>query len=215
MTELKKKVITINREHLNPSLSSQKRNSSVKKNRKLPGFIKPSELKNNLIKLLKQKREETKNTTNESNVEHVSIQNRFSKNNNNGNNNNNNNNNNGNNNNGNKNNKNNQQQQQQPFNRQKYTDIFSKDFEASLDYLKTFKRNAHPSSTRKHHSQQQQQPEDTQFGVNNFQNVTLDVPSDLTLPISLNIPGMNATTTKKHESFVASPLQQQLQELHQ
>ena len=54
-TETKKKVITINREHLNPAASSQKRNSSVKKNRKLPGFIKPSELKNNLIKLLKQK----------------------------------------------------------------------------------------------------------------------------------------------------------------
>jgi len=103
----------------------------VKKNRKLPGFIKPSELKNNLIKLLKQKREETKNTTNESNVEHVSTQNRFS---NNGNVNNNNNNG----------NKNSEKQEQQPsFNRQKYTDIFSKDFEASLDYLKTFKKNAH------------------------------------------------------------------------
>ena len=195
MTELKKKVITINREHLNPTLSSQKRNSSVKKNRKLPGFIKPSELKNNLIKLLKQKREETKNTTNEPNVEHVSIQNRFSNNNNNNNK-----------------NKNNQQKPQQPFNRQKYTDIFSKDFEASLDYLKTFKRNAHPSSsTRKHHhqsQQQQQQPDDKHLGINNFQNVTLDVPSDLTLPISLNIPGMNATTTtKQHEPFVASPLQ--------
>ena len=30
-TETKKKVITINREHLNPAASSQKRNSSVKK----------------------------------------------------------------------------------------------------------------------------------------------------------------------------------------
>lgn len=59
MTELKKK-ITINREHLNPTSSSQKRNGSVKKNRKLPGFIKPSELKNNLIKLLKQKRRDKK-----------------------------------------------------------------------------------------------------------------------------------------------------------
>ena len=115
MTEIKKKMITINREHLNP-MSSQKRNSSVKKNRKLPGFIKPSELKNNLIKLLKQKREETKNVINESNVEPVSIQNRFS--------------NNGNNNNNNSVNKNNQQNQKPPpsFNRQKYTDIFSKDF---------------------------------------------------------------------------------------
>ena len=69
MTELKKK-ITINREHLNPS-SSQKRNGSVK-NRKLPGFIKPSELKINLMNLLKKKREETKNT-NQSAVASVPI----------------------------------------------------------------------------------------------------------------------------------------------
>ena len=99
-TETKKKVITINREHLNTAASSQKRNSSVKKNRKLPGFIKPSELKNNLIKLLKQKREETKNITNESSATSMKVQldgggkHRPA------------------------------QNQQQPFNRQKYTDIF-------------------------------------------------------------------------------------------
>ena len=57
MTELKKK-ITINREHLNPT-SSHKKNGSVK-NRKLPGFIKPSELKINLINLLKKKEKKQK-----------------------------------------------------------------------------------------------------------------------------------------------------------
>jgi hypothetical protein len=134
MTELKKKII-INREHLNPTLSSQKRNGSVK-NRKLPGFIKPSELKNNLIKLLKQKREETKNTINQSAVTSVPIH--FSNNGNNGN------------------MGHRASENQQPFNRQKHTEIFSKDFEASLNYLKTFKKNTH-SSTRKQSQQHQSQ----------------------------------------------------------
>lgn len=175
-TEPKKKVITINREHLNPT-SSQKRNSSVKKNRKLPGFIKPSELKNNLIKLLKQKREETKNTTNESAP--ASIQLQLS---------------------GNGKHRPSSQNQQQPFNRQKYTDIFSKDFDASLDYLKTFKKNTH-STSRKYPSQQQQ-PQNEQLGENNYQNVTLDVPTDFTSPISLNIPGMNVV---EHEQLPGLP----------
>ena len=100
MTELKKK-ITINREHLNPT-SSQKKNGSVK-NKKLPGFIKPSELKINLINLLKKKREETKNITNQSAVASVPIH--FS-------------------NNGNIGPRPRSTENKQPFNRQKYTDIF-------------------------------------------------------------------------------------------
>ena len=62
MSEIKKKII-INHEHLNPN--SQKRNNGSGSRgrpgrtlKKMPGFVRPSELKNNLIKLLKQKREE-------------------------------------------------------------------------------------------------------------------------------------------------------------
>ena len=102
MTELKKK-ITINREHLNPS-SSQKRNGSVK-NRKLPGFIKPSELKINLINLLKQKREEKQTNTINHFAAVASVPTHFS-------------------NNGNVGPRPRATKNKQPFNRQKYTDIF-------------------------------------------------------------------------------------------
>ena len=58
MSEIKKK-ITINHEHLNPNLQkrTKNKNGGGKTVKKATGFIRPSELKNNLIKLLKQKRE--------------------------------------------------------------------------------------------------------------------------------------------------------------
>jgi hypothetical protein len=62
MSEVKKKII-INHEHLNPNAQKRAKNgsnntSSRRTLKKMPGFVRPSELKNNLIKLLKQKREE-------------------------------------------------------------------------------------------------------------------------------------------------------------
>lgn len=68
MSEVKKKIV-INHEHLNPNAQKRNKNGSNGSNhsnsggrgrtlKKMPGFVRPSELKNNLIKLLKQKREE-------------------------------------------------------------------------------------------------------------------------------------------------------------
>ena len=63
MSEVKKKII-INHEHLNPNSQKRGKNGSGgggsggRTLKKMPGFVRPSELKNNLIKLLKQKREE-------------------------------------------------------------------------------------------------------------------------------------------------------------
>jgi hypothetical protein len=58
MSEVKKKII-INHEHLNPNAQKKGNNTGSKRTlKKMPGFVRPSELKNNLIKLLKQKREE-------------------------------------------------------------------------------------------------------------------------------------------------------------
>ena len=58
MSEVKKKII-INHEHLNPNAQKRGKNgsnniSSKRTLKKIPGFVRPSELKNNLIKLLKQ-----------------------------------------------------------------------------------------------------------------------------------------------------------------
>ena len=55
----------MNHESLNPNAQKRVKNGSNTKSgsrgrtlKKMPGFVRPSELKNNLIKLLKQKREE-------------------------------------------------------------------------------------------------------------------------------------------------------------
>jgi hypothetical protein len=147
MSEVKKKII-INHEHLNPNAQKRAKNGSNTDSRrtlkKMPGFVRPSELKNNLIKLLKQKREEK-------------IQQ--------------------------------QQQQQQPrdvlsspmptFDKKKYENIFSKDFEESLNYLKSFKQQNH------HHSMTpKRQHQNHGLSV----PAMLDVPNDFTSPMSLEMP---------------------------
>ena len=62
MSEVKKKIV-INHEHLNPSAQKRAKNGSnmsagsagsKRTLKKMPGFVRPSELKNNLIKLLKR-----------------------------------------------------------------------------------------------------------------------------------------------------------------
>jgi len=121
MSEVKKKII-INHEHLNPN--SQKRNngssSRGKTLKKMPGFVRPSELKNNLIKLLKQKREEKQQDEKQQQQEKQQQEKQQQQ---------------------------HEKQQQRSgtpsivtndklFDKKKYENIFSKDFDESLNYLK-------------------------------------------------------------------------------
>jgi hypothetical protein len=192
MSEVKKKII-INHEHLNPNSQKRGKNGSGsgggsgsgrKTLKKMPGFVRPSELKNNLIKLLKQKREEKQQQQQRQQEEQNEKQEKKEKeiisggssitN----------------------------ENYKPLFDKKKYENIFSKDFEESLNYLKSFKQNNHRdhSTTRKHKhfSNTGNQYNNSNNNNNNRINsvpAMLDVPSDFTSPISLEMP-----------SFIPEPL---------
>jgi hypothetical protein len=155
MSEVKKKII-INHEHLNPNSQKRGKNcggnsgSSGRTLKKIPGFVRPSELKNNLIKLLKQKREE-KQQQQQQRQQQKQHQEQHEE----------------------QHQKQNEKQDKKEreiiagisdggsitsendkplFDKKKYENIFSKDFEESLNYLKSFKQNNHRghSTTKKH-----------------------------------------------------------------
>ena len=200
MSEVKKKII-INHEHLNPNAQKRNKNSSNGSNgstsggrgrtlKKMPGFVRPSELKNNLIKLLKQKREEKqrqmqqkedeqkkdKQKENDSSELLTNIM----------------------------------KNEKPMFDKKKYETIFSKDFEESLNYLKSFKQNNH------HHSTTRKQKYGSLSDSNENSSVAmLDVPTDFTSPISLEMPSFVSSHPApiKDISTTLSELQQQLQQL--